>query len=400
MRPFRPAAARALGSRQRRLAERGAVARTLGYRRALARVAGRRPRALEQRRQADDYHELPVGSPTVARRQECRQPVLAAGRWWVSASIAPANGDARAEGDEADPRSTAACAAQGRGVRMTATDPFARGGLARLSDLDTPTWRDLFTVLEAREASFLARDAEFRSPQYRWPRHALHSWSRVWEYPYVLRFLRDFRSSFAEARLPRVADLGSGVTFFPFAAADIGFDVVCLDTDPVCVRDLQAAICVVPKTAGHVEARLSDSRLPLSDGEMDVVYSVSVIEHVPEFESLVREVCRVLRPGGWFIATVDIALAPGYELSANRHADLVRELSHGFRPLVGDVAVHPLDVLDPTRSPFPLAPPRGLSLAWFHVKQRILKPLLGRAPTRHPVPRLAVQAFALERVGP
>jgi SAM-dependent methyltransferase len=281
---------------------------------------------------------------------------------------------------------------------MTQVDPFARAGMARRSDLDSPAWKRLFLPLEQRQSTFLELDGQFRSPEYRWPRDPLHTWSRVWEYPYVIRFLQEFRSRFNDTRLLRAADFGSGVTFFPFAVADLGFEVTCLDNDPVCIRDLDQAVRVVPVPKGRVQSRLTESRFPLSDGEMDVVYSISVIEHIPKFEPVLDEVRRVLRPGGWFIATVDIALYPGYDIGSARHADLLRELSIGFRPIATDATVHPLDLITPSCSTFPMEGPRGLGLAWFYVKQRILKPLLGLTPTPNPIPQLTVQAIALERV--
>ncbi len=53
----------------------------------------------------------------------------------------------------------------------------------------------------------------------------------------------------------------------------------------------------------HVD--LADGhRLPYTSGAFATVFSNSVLEHIPEVEPVVREVGRVLRPGGHFIFTV------------------------------------------------------------------------------------------------
>jgi SAM-dependent methyltransferase len=45
-----------------------------------------------------------------------------------------------------------------------------------------------------------------------------------------------------------------------------------------------------------------DNRLPLPDASVDIIFSHAVLEHVQDPASLVAEVQRVLKPGGWFAA--------------------------------------------------------------------------------------------------
>src|SRR5215469_3699998 len=96
-------------------------------------------------------------------------------------------------------------------------NPFEYCKIAALSDFQTSTWRELYVGLENAQAEFLSKQDLFRSKEYKWPLDALHNWSRVWEYPYVFLHLNEQRRSNAGVQIPRVADIGSGVTFFPFS---------------------------------------------------------------------------------------------------------------------------------------------------------------------------------------
>ena len=55
------------------------------------------------------------------------------------------------------------------------------------------------------------------------------------------------------------------------------------------------------------------SRLPLGDGLFDAVVSQHVIEHIPDHAAAIREVARVLRPGGVMIMLTpnDLFIDPG-----------------------------------------------------------------------------------------
>jgi ubiquinone/menaquinone biosynthesis C-methylase UbiE len=50
-------------------------------------------------------------------------------------------------------------------------------------------------------------------------------------------------------------------------------------------------------------ANASDA-LPLADASFDTVVTSSVFEYVPGLDATLKEIARVLRPGGWLFATV------------------------------------------------------------------------------------------------
>lgn len=53
----------------------------------------------------------------------------------------------------------------------------------------------------------------------------------------------------------------------------------------------------------HVQQALGDA-MPYPDASFGAVFSNSVLEHIPNLDPVLREVARVLRPGGRFLATV------------------------------------------------------------------------------------------------
>lgn len=48
---------------------------------------------------------------------------------------------------------------------------------------------------------------------------------------------------------------------------------------------------------------IADESIPLTDGEIDRVYSRNVLEYVPDVDAVLAEMARVLRPGGTMVAS-------------------------------------------------------------------------------------------------
>lgn len=206
---------------------------------------------------------------------------------------------------------------------------FERSGLARLSDLDSSQCKQLFQHLEQYQTRYTAESKRFLSTAYAWPKDPLHFWSRAWEYPYVFHHLTAFRQK--QARKPVVADVGSGVTFFPFAVADIGYDVICCDIDPVAAGDLPRAIETIPHENQISFRLISGDTLPFADEELDAIYCISVLEHIPNFENTVAEMFRCLKYMGVLILTIDISIKGPREITPENRAKLSRALDSRFQ---------------------------------------------------------------------
>ena len=150
--------------------------------------------------------------------------------------------------------------------------------------------------------------------------------------PLLREFLQlyPFQPATAVWRAPEVAALAQ-VAFPPGIGLDLGcgdgrltrvlaekvggLQLVGLDSDP-----LETALAQREGLYDRVHTAHGD-HIPEPDAAFDFVLSVSVMEHIPNLRDVLREVCRILRPGGRLIASV-----PG----AGFHACLRGPLLPGF----------------------------------------------------------------------
>jgi SAM-dependent methyltransferase len=108
----------------------------------------------------------------------------------------------------------------------------------------------------------------------------------------------------------RLLDLGCGAGRHAFEAARRGAQVVALDTDRA-ELDRVSAIAAAMAEAGEIPAGAAiraaagdATRMPFADGTFDIVIASEVMEHIPADQAAMREVARLLRPGGTAAVTV------------------------------------------------------------------------------------------------
>ena len=102
----------------------------------------------------------------------------------------------------------------------------------------------------------------------------------------------------AECEPRRVFEIGCGPgELSERIARELGADVVAVDISPRMV-DLARA--------RGVDARVGDvQQLPFEDGEFDCAVAAWMLFHVPDLDLGVRELARVLRPGGRLVAATN-----------------------------------------------------------------------------------------------
>jgi ubiquinone/menaquinone biosynthesis C-methylase UbiE len=96
-----------------------------------------------------------------------------------------------------------------------------------------------------------------------------------------------------------VADVGTGTGFIAEAALDAGARVVGVDASDAMLAQARARFDGRP-----FETRIGDVQaLPLAAGEADAVVANMVLHHAPEPPQAIREMARVLKPGGTLVIT-------------------------------------------------------------------------------------------------
>jgi len=213
----------------------------------------------------------------------------------------------------------------------------------------------------------------------------------------------------------RLLDLGCGGGRHAFQAVRLGARVVALDamaTEVAQVRDTIGAMVDAGEVRGDDEAGVVQGdalRLPFADASFDRVIASEVLEHIPDDDTAMAELSRVLRPGGTMAVTVprfgpeavnwalsnDYHDVPGGHVRIYRRSTLVERLRRaGLRP-VGSHHAHALHspywwlrcLVGPRRDDHPMVQAYHRLLVWditraphlTRVADRLLNPLLGKS---------------------
>ena len=66
--------------------------------------------------------------------------------------------------------------------------------------------------------------------------------------------------------------------------------------------DLSAGMLAKAAARGLEVVQASATELPIATASVDVAYSFKVLAHIPDITAAMREMARVVRPGGWVLA--------------------------------------------------------------------------------------------------
>ena len=177
----------------------------------------------------------------------------------------------------------------------------------------------------------------------------------------------------------RVLDLGAGRGIAAYGLARGGWQVTAVEPDPSAVVGSGAIRQLAKETRLPIEVfdQYGES-LPFPDCSFDLVHCRAVLHHARDLAALCREVRRVLKPGGRFIATREHVISrkadltafleshPLHRLYGGEHAYLLSE----YQDAITAAGLKIMRVLNPYASDINLFPDSRAAL-----KRRIAKRL-------------------------
>ena len=205
-----------------------------------------------------------------------------------------------------------------------------RTGIPRLEEIDRHLQIDLYRRMVACDDEFVRIHRKaLRRYVLRWGGQPMRLFSRRWEYPFAAD--RVLGLSAPAGSTLRILDAGSGVTFFPYFICDERPEAhfVCCDSNARYGRVFEA----VNRRRGDERVVFAPARLqelPLEDASQDAVCCISVLEHTNQYERILDEFRRVLRPGGLLVLTFDISLDGRTQIPREQAVDLLEAVEERF----------------------------------------------------------------------
>jgi len=92
--------------------------------------------------------------------------------------------------------------------------------------------------------------------------------------------------------------------------------------------DLSGGMLQKAQARGLHVMQASATALPLATASVDVAYSFKVLAHIPDIQGALREMARVVRPGGWVIAEFYNARSLRRLIKAMKPPSAVSETTH------------------------------------------------------------------------
>jgi SAM-dependent methyltransferase len=137
----------------------------------------------------------------------------------------------------------------------------------------------------------------------KWPLDKLHWWSRPQEYAFVLFHVLSAMN--VAKRDLKILEFGPGCSFIPYVLASVA------GLKNLHIEDNDDDVVVFWKNIGRTFGLQVDRSNSSSANKevFDIIYSISVIEHVESPVNAIKELINQLAPDGQLILTVDVDLS-------------------------------------------------------------------------------------------
>lgn len=223
------------------------------------------------------------------------------------------------------------------------------------------TWEQaVATLLSDPQQASLARDCYFDGT-------ALEAGARYWaseEWENVRAFL--------PAVPGKALDIGAGRGIASYALARDGWQVCALEPDASALVGAEAIRGLAAATGYLIEVfQTFGEDLPFEPGQFDLIVARQSLHHARDLRALIRELHRVLRPGGRLIALRDHVISSAGDLARFHEAHPLHRLYGGERAYlleeytsaIRDAGFSLQKVIAPLESPINFAPLTRQTLA-------------------------------------
>ena len=189
-----------------------------------------------------------------------------------------------------------------------------QGGIPKASSVPKLRESQIFSDLSQYADGFYDKNgAKLSSYFLKWGSQPMKNWSRQWEYPFVADQIGEISRSHPEAPI-KALDAGSGCSFFPYflASQHANLSVECFDYDPSLIHLFES---IEDPGTDRIHFTSGDLRtMPFEENSYDLAYCISVLEHTNQYEEILNDFHRILKPGGSLVLTIDIAVDGANEI--------------------------------------------------------------------------------------
>jgi len=182
--------------------------------------------------------------------------------------------------------------------------------------------------MESFSNNFLERNKEILK-NYHLIKDPLHKIFRQWEYPFCYSMIEEYVRNIDQDQV-NILDAGSGCTFFPYYLRHTfpHAIVYCCDFD---TRLAPFFSKINDGMNTDIDFKAYDLRdMDYGDNFFDIIYCISVLEHTTDYELIIKEFKRVLKPNGLLIITFDISLDNRKDIPVKVAQRLLQELNDEF----------------------------------------------------------------------
>jgi len=207
-----------------------------------------------------------------------------------------------------------------------------KSGFAKKEDYKNLIESKGFKEMEVFSNKFLDKNKEALGKYIKkWVKDPLHQWSRQWEYPFVYNEIKDHSEKHKEIDKLKILDAGSGITFFPYYVSEkiANAEITCCDYDEM-LKNIYTEINKTSKSEINLDI-VDIHKLPYQDNSFDIIYCISVLEHLKGYPTVIQEFKRILKKDGKLIITFDISPDGTADISPQEAQKLLNTIHSEFK---------------------------------------------------------------------